>query len=824
MVLANAGSYNYAHENGTSWSRTGEAISMDMDKGTHAKDRDDLYHLRPNLSPTSPPPSATMIYPTELQRSPQSPAMPTQRPQTGNQINSASMRPNPNLAQRSSLRKKLSVPARLGQQKPHEPSATTGEVKSPSELAPYSRPVVQPHRQTLRPNATKPRNDENRKPLPSLPPPDARITPSPQMPLAFAKLTRDRGSSFTSQKPPQSQTKAQVPLRPANSVSDLGSGSLLQHRYRSQFQQSNYRPERGQSPRDTNTPAHRREPLQRQRHDGRNDEEVRASFRSALTTSSSYLGSGTERSSVLTKSSSTSEFYANGNSVHDLEVDTTDEGMSVDDAIGMYAVGFDDSNGEDGETNQQDTHSKELAEALDGTIVDSPKTETPSTAVRLSTNFTVDEPPENLPAPVPSMAEPRDRYGFRKVTQYVTLQQYETWNTQYTENLHRRKKKWTALLKDSGLSTENPLRFPPKSAKTKRYVRKGIPPEWRGSAWFWYAGGHTRLLKHPGLYHELVAKAERGEINEGDVELIERDLNRTFPDNIKFKPDSPSVNDGGGKRNDEEHQETEVVKALRRVLQAFSIHVPRIGYCQSLNFLAGLLLLFMEEEKTFWMLNIITQVYLPGTHEVNLEGANVDLGVLMTSVRESLPAVWAKIGGELDGGTNPDNQGSGNGAPLSTRLPPITLCTTAWFMSCFIGTLPIETVLRVWDSFFFEGSKTLFRISLAIFKVGESQIRAVSDPMEIFQVVQTIPRRLVDASTLMEACFKRRNGFGHISQETIDARRQERRKLYAEERRRVAAAAAGDTQAFNPPGKEIGMRGMLRRADSRVFRRAHGRR
>ncbi|KAI9783550.1 MAG: hypothetical protein M1839_003720 [Geoglossum umbratile] len=801
-------------------------MDMDVDMGAHAKGRDDLYHLRPNLSPTSPSPSVTMIYPMELQRSPQSPTIPTQRPQTGNQMNSASMRSNPNLAQRSSLKKKLSVPSRLGRQKSQELSATPGGGKSSSELAPYLEPAAQPYRQTLWPSPTRLRNDENRKPLPSPPLPDARTPTSPQMPLAFAKLTRDRGSSFTS------QSRTQIPLRPANSVSDLGSSSLIQHRYRGQFPQSNYRPERGQSPRDTNTSAHRREPLQRQRHDGRNDEEVRASFRSALTTSSSYPGSGTERSSVLTKSSSTSEFYVNGNSVHGLEVDTADEGMSVDDAIGMYAVGFDDSNGEDDETNEQDTHSKELAEAMNGTIADSPKTETsvppeaPPTAARLSTNSTADAPPRNPPPPVPSMAEPRDRYGFRKVTQYVTLEQYETWNTRYTESLHRRKKKWTALLKDSGLSAENPLRFPPRSTKTKRYVRKGIPPEWRGAAWFWYAGGHTRLLKHPGLYDKLVGEAERGEINEGDVELIERDLNRTFPDNIKFKPDPPPTKDDGrsGKQNDEEYQETEIVKALRRVLQAFSIHVPRIGYCQSLNFLAGLLLLFMEEEKAFWMLNIITQVYLPGTHEVNLEGANVDLGVLMTSVRESLPAVWAKIGGELDGGTNPDNQGSGNGAPLSTHLPPITLCTTAWFMSCFIGTLPIETVLRVWDSFFFEGSKTLFRVSLAIFKVGESQIRAVSDPMEIFQVVQTIPRRLVDASALIEACFKRRNGFGHLSQETIDARRRERRKLYAEERRRVAAAAAGDTRAFDPPGKEVGMRGMLRRADSRVFRRAQGKR
>jgi hypothetical protein len=110
-------------------------------------------------------------------------------------------------------------------------------------------------------------------------------------------------------------------------------------------------------------------------------------------------------------------------------------------------------------------------------------------------------------------------------------------------------------------------------------------------------------------------------------------------------------------------------------------------------------------------------------------------------------------------------------------------------MSCFIGTLPIETVLRVWDSFFYEGSKTLFRIALTIFKLGEQEIKAVNDPMEIFQVVQTIPRRLVDCNVVMEACFKRRNGFGHLSQDTIEARREERRRGYADERARANGEA-----------------------------------
>jgi hypothetical protein len=502
--------------------------------------------------------------------------------------------------------------------------------------------------------------------------------------------------------------------------------------------------------------------------------------------------------------------------------------MSVDDAIGMYETGFADSGAEDGYASRPDTSLSHRSDQ-----VKLPELRDDTLARPLYSNKIVQDPVAILAeyeegfdsldgalSPLDSILTPkavkkpegwkqhpgqeladhsvmqssltydetRDRYGFRKKSQHVTVAEYEAWSTSYSEYLARRRKKWEALMKESGLSASQPVRFPSKSTKVKRFVRKGIPPDWRGAAWFWYAGGPSMIEKNPSLYDELVRKAADGGTNPTDEELIERDLNRTFPDNIKFKPD-PVREPNGTSRNSQHsitEPETPILQALRRVLQAFSIYNPRIGYCQSLNFLAGLLLLFMNEEKSFWLLNIITREYLPGTHEVNLEGANVDLGVLMTSIKESMPSIWAKIGGELDG--------SAGDSKVSMRLPPITLCCTAWFMSCFIGTLPIESTLRVWDSFFYEGSKTLFRIALAIFKVGEAEIKAVSDPMEIFQVVQTIPRRLVDASALMEACFRRRNGFGHLSQDTIEARRAERRAGYAHERAKAAGEAPSSTK------------------------------
>lgn len=549
-----------------------------------------------------------------------------------------------------------------------------------------------------------------------------------------------------------------------------------------------------------------------------------------------------------------------------------DDGISVDDVLGLYDAGFDDSAPEDNdEANGQDEEDTkpEPAEAeerrrtmvleamtappripavmadtsgSDPLIRDSaamfrrsglpaPLLETDidtdtadTTAVDASGNLDTSEkhdsgklvdddsddefemrrPKRQQTDMTLTLDEDRDRYGFRKQTQYITKEQFDTWDTGYTEYLARRRRKWVAYLKENGLMTDNPNRFPPRSAKAKRFIRKGIPPDWRGAAWFYYAGGPAILSKHAGLYDELLKR----NVKAVDLEAIERDLHRTFPDNIKFRSsqtpptpvspeephdsqDTPKDPEGNPRR-----PETPMISSLRRVLHAFAVYNPQIGYCQSLNFLAGMLLLFVEtEEYAFWLLNIITRVFLPGTHEISLEGANVDLGVLMCALREHMPAVWAKIGGELDGtDTLRPSRSRRNRVkqPMPARLPPITLCMTAWFMSCFIGTLPTESTLRVWDIFFYEGSRTIFRIAMTIFKLGESEIRAVADPMEIFQVVQTIPRKLLNANALIEACFKRRNGFGNISQEEIDRKRNERREQVKREKEK---AARGDTAA-----------------------------
>ncbi|KAL9609877.1 MAG: hypothetical protein Q9167_005395 [Letrouitia subvulpina] len=549
-------------------------------------------------------------------------------------------------------------------------------------------------------------------------------------------------------------------------------------------------------------------PFSRLRKTTSEADEVRRSFRSALNATSSFVETPTTtRSSVLSKDTSTSEM-----TVESLRASDTEEGLTVDEAIGMYEAGFTDDVEAQSVTPTRSSTSEEdrrrsvkIAEAINDTIgsgMDSSRS--PSVAdLRSPTTTTINaEINGQSPKASPPSTTVRDQYGFFKASRHVSIQQYDAWNSAYVPDQERRKRKWFTYMSEQGCSTYCPVQFPDRSPKTQRYIRKGIPAAWRGAAWFYYAGGPALIEEKPNVYSSLVGRAESSGLDTNDQESIERDLHRTFPDNIHFKPDAPSTQQPA--------DEAPLLTSLRRVLQAFAIHRPEIGYCQSLNFLTGLLLLFLPEEQAFWMLHIITTTLLPGTHELSLEGANVDLWVLMMALRESIPTIWAKVGIATTSG-DPAAPKSPAHTPTA-KLPPISLCTTSWFMSLFIGTLPVESVLRVWDVLFYEGSKVLFWVALAVFRLGEPRIRQIGDPIELFQVVQALPRGLLDAGALMKVAIRR----GGVSQEWVSRKRKERRKWYALEKAKVAGAVpvAPDKGLREAPGK-------LNRTDS-VWRRRKG--
>lgn len=93
------------------------------------------------------------------------------------------------------------------------------------------------------------------------------------------------------------------------------------------------------------------------------------------------------------------------------------------------------------------------------------------------------------------------------------------------------------------------------------------------------------------------------------LQQIEKDLPRTFPDHSLMRDHGSKTTSGRC--------------ALRRILAAYSLHNPGVGYCQGMNFIAGCLLLFMNEEDAFYCLCTIVGEILAGYYSVNMMATQV---------------------------------------------------------------------------------------------------------------------------------------------------------------------------------------------------------
>lgn len=89
-------------------------------------------------------------------------------------------------------------------------------------------------------------------------------------------------------------------------------------------------------------------------------------------------------------------------------------------------------------------------------------------------------------------------------------------------------------------------------------------------------------MSNPG-YYEALTKSKIFYPNPS-FQQIELDLRRTYPqqkDKLQLEKD---------------------ISVLRRVLNAYVMRNPTIGYCQGMNFIVAKLLTCMDEESAFWVM------------------------------------------------------------------------------------------------------------------------------------------------------------------------------------------------------------------------------
>lgn len=169
---------------------------------------------------------------------------------------------------------------------------------------------------------------------------------------------------------------------------------------------------------------------------------------------------------------------------------------------------------------------------------------------------------------------------------------------------------------------------------------------------------------------------------------------------------------------------------LKNVLCAYSLHNPSVGYCQSMNFIAGMLLLFMTEDDAFWLLCVMLHKrYLPAeNYSQSMLGTQTDQRVFKWLVESELPELAAR---------------------LESCGIQIQLVTLHWFLCAFVCTLPTETALRVWDWFFLDGEQVLFTVAIGVLKHAEHQILSAATHSDVHNVVRGLGTDLHDEDAFM---------------------------------------------------------------------------
>uniref|UniRef100_A0A3Q3B5Z4 TBC1 domain family member 9B n=1 Tax=Kryptolebias marmoratus TaxID=37003 RepID=A0A3Q3B5Z4_KRYMA len=244
-----------------------------------------------------------------------------------------------------------------------------------------------------------------------------------------------------------------------------------------------------------------------------------------------------------------------------------------------------------------------------------------------------------------------------------------------------------------------------RTSRTRELVLNGIPERLRGELWLLFSGAQNELASHPGYYGDLVEQAMG--LCSLATEEIERDLHRSMPEHRAFQ------NEMG-------------IAALRRVLTAYAHRNPGIGYCQAMNIVTSVLLLYCTEEEAFWLLVALCERMLPDYYNTRVVGALVDQGVFEDLTRAFLPQLYDHM----------------------QELGVISTISLSWFLTLFLSVMPFDSAVLLVDCFFYEGIKVTFQVALTVLHDNMEALLSCSDEGEAMTILGRYLDNVVNKQTV----------------------------------------------------------------------------
>ena len=271
-----------------------------------------------------------------------------------------------------------------------------------------------------------------------------------------------------------------------------------------------------------------------------------------------------------------------------------------------------------------------------------------------------------------------------------------------------------------------------------KYFYLGLPDNIRGKIWILCLGNKFSITKeyynievkksleiiteinkkkHDEKFNKKnLTKTEKEKFDkENSINIIELDIERTFPYLNIFKGNSPLAED------------------LREILRVFVASRPDIGYVQGLSFIAALLLLNMDKIKAYIsLMNIILNPILLPFYKFDEKQIEIRLNLFKESFYYNLPELcehFDKIG-----------------------LIPQNYFWN-WIMTIFTHALNVDLVCRIWDVFMIEGLKCIYSAAIVFLSHFESEF-LMFDLCEIMNTFNNLKNIYFDEDMIINAMKK----------------------------------------------------------------------
>ncbi|XP_034650696.1 USP6 N-terminal-like protein isoform X1 [Drosophila subobscura] len=279
-----------------------------------------------------------------------------------------------------------------------------------------------------------------------------------------------------------------------------------------------------------------------------------------------------------------------------------------------------------------------------------------------------------------------DKYGFMHDSRLPTTRNSQ--EMQLTKIELERDKKWMKML----------AKWPPPQDKLHTRVYKGIPKAVRWPAWKKLLNVDQSIANNVGVYPRMLQLAKKYST---ETRQIDADVNRQFRDNLAYR-------------------ERYSIKqcSLFNVLNAYSIYNSELGYCQGMACVAGVLLLFMQEEEAFWALNTLMTDQKYGMHGLFIEGFPK-----LTRFIDHHDRILSKIMRKLH-------------KHFTKHNVDALLYAIKWFFVVFVERVPFSLSLRVWDIFLLDGDRVILAMAITILYLHKDELLRMKDMDAIIEYLQ----------------------------------------------------------------------------------------